>query len=727
MNSSRRQFLKAVGLGSAGLVVGVSLSSCSGSKPWPGAPGDGFQPDAFIHIADDGHITFFLPSVEMGQGTATGFTTLIAEELEVEPADIEVRHAGVHEDYGFLQVTGGSSSMRNFFQPLRQAAANARETLRDAVVEQLGVTASEITFEDSRIHVGGKHYHYGEFVAQAATLPLREDSELKPLAQSRLIGVDGLQRVDALAKVTGQAEYSIDFEHADVVKAAILHCPVRGGTVLRDNRKQVLAMPGVIKVVDLDSGVAVVAQHYWQAKKAVQALAVEWQLPALATQTSSVIKQNLIAALDDEGAEHVSEGDVQAAIDEAEVQLSADYYVPYAAHATMEPMNCAAHINNGELTIWAGTQSPAITQAVGAYTADMALDNVHVHTPWLGGGFGRRLENDYVVETVQIAQQLEQAVHLVWSREEDMRNDFYRPVSTARISAGVNKQGELHGWSIKRAGPNVLAYSMEGILGPISPVMLPDGMREWLSNSGHNLFENWMIDFTSVEGLEGEYDVPHREVRHVTIDPGLRLGSLRSVGASFSGFFKESFIDELAQASNIDPLEFRLNNSKANPRFNAVLALLKKESGWPRATTPGAHLGVAAHFSFQTYVAQAVEASVINGQIKVHKVVCVVDCGTVVNPDIVRAQMESGIVYGLSLALYSNITLDNGAVQQSNFHDYPVLRMNECPIIEVHIVDSTEPPTGVGEPGVPPIPAAVANAVFSATGQRLRELPLRLT
>ena len=731
MNSTglaRRQFLKTVGVVGAGLVIAVPLTSCSSSKPWPGAQAEDFQPNAFLQIADDGHITFFLPSVEMGQGTATGFTTLIAEELDVNPADIEVRHAGVHKDYGALQVTGGSSSIRNFYLPIRQAAADARETLRRAAAQQLKVEESAISFDNGLIHLGQQSFSYGEFVDLAATLSVSTESPLKPGTEYRLIGKEGLQRVDALAKVTGQAEFGIDFEHANMLKAAVLHCPVIGGVVVSDNREELLALDGIVKIMTIDSGVAVIAQQYWQAKNAVSLLKAEWQLPELSTQSSAAIKQDLTMALEQDGEEHILEGQGHAAVAAASKQITADYYVPYMAHATMEPMNCAAHISDGKIDVWTGTQSPSLAQAIASFVSGIDTDNIRIHTPWLGGGFGRRLDNDFVAEAVQIAMHLEQPVHLVWSREDDTRNDFYRPVSMARMSASVNDNGELHAWSVKRAGPNVLPYSAESALRSMLPGFVPSAMNDWLSRSPHSVFANWIVDMTSVDGLDGEYTVEHREVRHVTIDPGLRLGSLRAVGSSYSGFFKESFIDELAHHASQDPLEFRLRNSPEDSRFKGVVERLASVCDWQGGVGEGGRFrGVAAHLSFDTYVAQMVELSVDEQGIHVHRVVCVVDCGLVVNPDIVRAQMESAIVYGLSMALLGEITLEQGAVQQSNFHDYPVLRMSECPNIDVHIIESAESPTGVGEPGLPPIAAAVGNAIFAATGQRLRSLPFRLS
>ncbi len=724
----RRAFLKVSALAAGAIVVGIPLAGCSSADDsWPGMRPGTLQANAYLQIDRAGQITLFLPRVDMGQGTAMGFATLIAEELFVEPQALEIRHAGVHRDYGTVQVTGGSASMRDFYQPVRQAGANTRALLRRAAAQKLSVAEDSLRFADGHIIAAAGRHHYGEFVAEARDLELPDGEPLVADADLRLIGKQQGPRVDALAKITGAAEFGMDFEFQGMKKAMVLRCPVIGGTVGRSNAEAVLASSGVDAVFPISTGVAVLGDSVWQLKAALEQLSVEWVLPeTLALQSSGAIHRRLQQALDEEGDQSSIEGQGRAALEAVPYTLTADYYVPYLAHATMEPMNCAVALRDEGMDLWVPTQAPGLARNIAAYTAGIDPESVEVHTPWLGGGFGRRLDNDYVAEAVEIARYSGEVVHLLWSREDDMQHDFYRPVSMARLQAGISADKRLTTWSIKRAGPNVLAYTIQGSLPTMLAPYLPDGFAHWLGDRAHTLFADWTVDFTSVDGLDGEYDITNREVRHVTVDPGLRLGSLRSVGDSFSGFFKESFIDEIAHYLSRDPLQFRLEYSQHNPRFQAVLRRVAELANWNGKRRPGRYLGLAGHFSFESYVAEIAEVSIDGEEIKVHKVYAAVDCGRVINPDIVKAQVESAVVYGLSAALYGEITLEQGAVQQSNFHDYPVLRMADCPAIEVSIIASQEAPTGIGEPGMPPIAAAVGNAVYAATGRRLRSLPFDL-
>ncbi|NIB42210.1 xanthine dehydrogenase family protein molybdopterin-binding subunit [Pseudomaricurvus alkylphenolicus] len=434
------------------------------------------------------------------------------------------------------------------------------------------------------------------------------------------------------------------------------------------------------------------------------------------------------SALDtEEGDKAEKIGDGAQALGRADKQIEADYRAPYLAHATMEPMNCTVRIDQDRCDLWVGNQAPEMVRDVAAYYAEVHQDKVQVHSTFLGGGFGRRVSLDYVAEAVSIAKASGLAVQVVWSREDDIRHDYYRPASMARFKAALDEQGRIESWFVKRAGPNIMPYMIDDVFDTMVPGFVPDGLADWMSKRGYGLYDGILLDHASVEGLFEDYDIPNKEVRHITRDPGLRTGYWRSVGHSFGGFCKESFMDELALAADRDPVEMRLLHSQSDPNLHQVIEVAAEKSNWGQPLPTNHFHGIAAHTSFNSSVAQVAEISIERNQIKVHKVTCVVNCGTAINPDNVRAQMESGIIFGISAALFGVITLHNGQVEQSNFHDYPMVRMDDSPQIEVHIIESDEDPTGVGEPGVPPIAAAIGNAVYAATGKRLRQLPLKLS
>lgn len=738
----RRSFLKLLGAG--GLML--SMPTLASDMPLLYSQGDALMSDGVLQITPSGEIVFLMPRAEMGQGTNTGLTMLIAEELDTPPEMITVLHAGVGEEYKNplfgMQMTGGSTSIMAHFEPLRKTAATAREMILQAASEQLNMDPGSLSIRDGKLWFAEKSYGLGDFVTRASQLQPPEKVVLKANGNLRFIGKKQ-KRIDALAKVTGKARFGIDVgsPSGDTVinasdqnipnlkRAALLRCPVIGGTVKSVNADAVKNLEGVQQVVPIFNGVAVVAEHYWQAKKALAELQVEWDLPELAKHSSADIRKTFEAALSEEGQTAFEQGDSKTAIASANKKHSADYHAPYLAHATMEPMNCTVWLQDNVADIWVPTQGPDASQSVASEYCDVPRDNIRVHSTFLGGGFGRRVNQDYVAEAVAIAHASGLPIQLVWSREDDMRNDFYRPAASARMSAAINDAGKIDAWDVTRVGPNITGYTIDEMAGMFLPEFLPGGFVDWISKRGHGVFENWTVDHSSIEGLWEEYSIANKTVRQVTVDPGLRLGFWRSVGHSFSGFFKEGFFDELAIVAEEDPLAYRLSHCDDMPRLAAVLKKAAEMSNWQereKLAAKGRFLGIAGVFSFNSYVAQVAEVSVEAGQIKVHKVYCAADCGRVVNPDGVAAQLEGGIIFGLSAALSGSITLKDGAVEQSNFHDYPVVRMNEAPEIDLHIMPSTQAPTGAGEPGVPPIAPAVANAVFAATGQRLRELPLRL-
>ncbi|MBE1299331.1 MAG: molybdopterin-dependent oxidoreductase [Alteromonadaceae bacterium] len=726
---SRRSFLKASGVATGGLVVATSLQGCgSSAKPVPYAKD--FQPNAFLQVSAKGDVLFLIPNAEMGQGIKMGLSTLVAEELNMAPAAVETKFAGSHKAYNMpsmgAQITGGSTTIKERFLPLRQAAASVADVMLSAAARDLGVAKSELTLRNKQIVHAGKQYDWAQFIATAKTLPVAESIALKSPKDFTLIGKDRTPRTDAIAKVTGSAEFGMDVKVPNAKVAVVVASPVYGGSVKSFDATNAKSMSGVQHVVTIFNGVAIVADTYWQARQAAKSVSVEWNNPELAKYSNSNLETELQQALDsEEGLNAFEQGDTEKAFAKAKKTHSAQYKAPYLAHATMEPMNCTVQIKNGAMDVWIPTQAPGLAAQVASEHSGISRENIRIHSTFLGGGFGRRAGHDYLAQAAEIALQTGETIQLVWSREDDTQQGYYRPISWVKFDAGLDDAGKLSAWQVKRAGPNVFPYLADEVFGALVPEFLPKGMVDWISKRPYGVFADWTTDHSSVEGLYEDYDIENKTALHETVDPGLRCGFWRSVGHSFSGFFKECFMDEMAHEAGADPVAFRLSHLDGNPRLKRTVELAAEKAGWatPKA---GRALGIATHKSFESYVAQVAEVSVSGGQIKVHKVVCVIDCGIAVNPDIVKSQMESGINFGLSAALHQKVTLKDGAIEQSNFHDFQILRMNEAPDIEVHIVQSEEAPTGVGEPGTPPIAAAVANAVFAASGKRLRELPLSM-
>ena len=726
MKASRRNFLIGAGVVGGGLVVGFSMRGGPGAPPLRAMEG-AYAPNAFLQIGPDNVMRFYCARDEMGQGVTTGLATLIGEELDVDPARFVVELAGVHPAYanpamGGVQATGGSNSIMGHYLPLRQVGADTRQAIVLAAAAQLGVDAREIETDDGHVLVRGERHPYGAFVETARTLPMPEDTPLKPASEFRYIGKE-MPRIDSAEKAAGTAVFGIDVDVPDLHHAVVVRSPVAGGAVASFDATRTQGMPGVVGVVPVATGVAVVAAKYWQAKKAAESVEVEWNLPALAQVSSRQIEADYRHGLAEEGESAESEGDVDAAFAGTRT-VEADYWAPYLAHAPMEPMNAVVRIGDGEAEVWTGTQGLGLAQGLVARVTGLATEQVTAHNTYLGGGFGRRATMSHVVEAAEAALATGKPVQVLWSREDDIRSGVFRPASLMRIEAGIDADGIVAAWRAKRVGANIVPYALRGLLPGLFPG-LSDGVIDWAADSAGGLFANWVVEGPSVEGLAGDYDLPNREVRHVTRDHGLPTTVWRSVGHSFTAFAKESMIDELAAAAGADPVELRLRHTSNNPRLHNVIRIAGERMGQWRL--PRGHaLGIAAHGSFESFVAEVAEVSVSDGAIRVHNVLCVVDCGVAVNPDVVRAQMEGSVMYGLTAALHGNLELANGAIRESNFHDYPILRMNEAPAVEVVIVASEEHPSGVGEPGVPPIAPAVANAVYAATGQRLRSLPLRL-
>ncbi|GAB2878242.1 xanthine dehydrogenase family protein molybdopterin-binding subunit [Pseudoduganella ginsengisoli] len=703
--------------------------------------------NGWVAVAPDNTVTVAMARSEMGQGVLTALPMLVAEELDVPLAQVKLVQAPADKIYGNvaliadglpfhpddesrtrhgaewiiakvarelgINITGGSSSIKDLWLPMREAGATARALLIEAAARNWRVPAAECRTEDGHVlHGSGKKAAYGELAQAAAGMTPPANVRIKTPGQFRLIGASAPRR-DTPAKSNGSAVFGIDARPQGMLYAAVRMAPVFGGTVASSNTQAVLNMPGVKRVVDYSAalegqtgaraGLAVVAQHYWQARQAADALDIKWNDGPHASLSSDAIFRELGKRLDDGGGHTFHEAGDIGKLDGAARIVRAEYRAPYLAHATMEPMNCTAQVADGKVRLWVSTQSPAFAIDMAARAAGVKPEQVELDIKLLGGGFGRRLDVDFIVQAVAIAKQCGGLpVQVIWSREDDMRHDVYRPAALARFAAGLDAAGNLLAWDNQSAGAAIGHQFLKRNMG--MPGAGPD------KNSA-----------------EGEYDmpyeVPNQRIRHVNVESVAPVGYWRSVGHSHNAFFKESFIDEMAHAAGLDPVVFRRGLLQRHPRHLAVLNAAVDKAGAP---PEGRAHGVALHQAFGSIVAQVAEVSVAGKEIVVHRVVCAVDCGIAVNPGIIAQQVESSVVFGLSAALMGEITIDGGKVVQGNFSDYPVLRMNQAPKVDTVIMLSAEPPQGMGEPAVPPVAPAVANAVFKLTGQRLRSLPLKL-
>lgn len=741
---SRRDFLKA----GAGLVVGIALPGCTRSEPksasvalqTPGAPLEAaqlqhFHPNAWLSITPDNRIIFVLDRVEMGQGTMTSHPTLLAEELEVNPARIDIVFAeGVGGPYvnaapnPAVQITGGSSSVKNSWEPLRRAGATAREMLRSAAAKRLAVPLNEISAVDGQLlHTkSGRSVSYGDVCLAAASEKVGE-VQLKAAKDFKYIG-KSQKRLDLRQKVTATAQYGIDIRVPGMVYAFVLHSPTLRGAPGHVDDAACKAQPGVLATVVLPNGVAVVASHWYQAKAAAGHLKVEWQAGPLAnTQSADITRRYHALARDGAGKSVRSDGNAEAGFKAASKIIEASYEAPYLAHATMEPQNCTAFFNWDECEIWAPTQFPQLARETAARITGLAHERIRVNQTFIGGGFGRRIPQDYVEEAVRVSMAIKKPVKVLWSREEDMRNDFYRPAAVNYYKAGLGKSGEVTAFLARVVTESIVAASALDFISTMSPTWLPHGAKRVSAGMAGKAYRSIVPDGTTTEGTASfAYAFPNHQVEYINQDNGIPIGFWRSVGHSFNAFMTESFVDEMAHAAGADPYAFRRHLLQGSPRLLGVLDLAAAKAGWNQPAAQGVFRGIAVARSFESDVAQVVEVRVTGKEYSIVRIVAAVDCGLVVNPDIVRAQVESAIIFGLSAARYGQIDIHNGQVQQSNFHDYQVLRCNECPPIEVYMVPSEAPPTGIGEPGLPPLAPALANALFAATGQRLRKLPLAL-
>ena len=711
VNVGRRNFLMTGAVLGGGLILGVYLPGCKKTGEETTARAEPFVPNAFIRIDPDGVITILCHKSEMGQGVYTALPMLVAEELEADWDTIRVEQSKVapaydHTQFGPMMVTGGSTSVRSEWERLRQAGAAARMMLVSAAANRWKVAADSCRASRGFvIHADGKQrFSYGQLTSDAAKLAPPEDVQLKSPDRFELLGKP-LQRLDLPAKINGQAVFGIDATVPALLAAVVARPPVFGGQVKSFEATAAMKVAGVRGVFPIDLGVAVVADGFWAASRGRDVLRVEWDLGPLADLDSARQGQQYRELAANPGAVAAHRGDVAKAMDGASLTVEAVYEVPYLAHAPMEPLNCVADVRPDRCEIWTGTQMQTGDRDAAAAITGLPKEKIDLHTTFLGGGFGRRAVPDshFVREAVQVSQAAKVPVKLYWTREDDIHGGWYRPRAFNALAAGLDAAGMPVAWRHRI----VCQSLMKGT--PFESAMIHDG-----------------IDETSVEGAaDSPYEIPNFLVDYHMAPEGVPVLWWRSVGHSFTGFVKEGFIDELAHAARQDPYQYRLRLLREHPRERGVLDLAAEKSGWGGPMPEGRGRGIAMHESFGSYIAQVAEVSLAgDGKIRVHKVTCAVDCGRTVNPDIIAAQMESAIVFGLSAALHGAITFRNGRVEQSNFDDYPVLRMNEMPEVAVFIVDSREAPGGVGEPGVPPIAPAVANAVFAASGVRLRQLPM---
>jgi isoquinoline 1-oxidoreductase subunit beta len=703
IDTSRREFLKTSALAGGGLIVGFTLP---GAARFAEAAGKEARMSAYLRIAPNGGITVVCGLSEMGQGVHTAIPMLIAEELDADWSRVRVEQAPVDQAFANpifgMQATGGSTSVRGHWEPMRKAGATARAMLIAAAAQTWKADAADCRTEKGMvIHKSGKKLSYGRLAEKAAKLKAPKDVKLKDPAQFNLLGKSGTKRLDTVAKSTGKAKYGLDVYLPGMLTAVIAHPPVLGGKVVSVDDAKAKAVRGVRKVVQIPSGVAVLADGYWAAKLGRDALEIKWDDGANASLSSEGISKTLSAGALAGGAVGRNEGDFKTA--KPAKKIEAEYEAPYLSHSCMEPLNCTAWVRKGEVEVWVGTQSQGPAQGILAQVAGVAPGKVKVNTMYLGGGFGRRFAPDPVINATVLSKITGKPVKLVYSREDDTRGYFYRPASVTRMTGGLDASGGAMLFTANVASPSI----MEGSHFMKLP---PDG-----------------VDAFGVEGIRDcPYDIPNLHVEYSRQEPGgIQVWFWRSVGHSQNSFFLESFVDELAHEAGKDPFEFRRSLLSKQPRYKGALELAAEKAGWGKPLPAGVHRGIAVVSSFGSWCAEVAEVSVgADGTPKVHRVVAAVDCGMTVNPDIVKRQIESAIAYGLTAALYGRISFKDGQVEQSNFHDYRMLRIGQMPQVEVHIVPSLEAPGGIGEPGTPPIAPAVANAMFAATGKRIRKLPI---
>jgi isoquinoline 1-oxidoreductase beta subunit len=693
-NLSRRGFLA----GAAGLVLGFALPERSKLQAQGFGPPPAGKPWAYVRIAPDDRVTFMITKGEMGQGPMTALSQLLAEELDCDWSKVHAEFPPVNPTLYGRQTVVGSISVRTMWGPMRTAGATARAMLVDAAAQRWGVNKSQCRTEPGWVvnTATGARLNYGALADAAAKLPVPENVPIKDPQQFRLIGKP-VKRLDTPDKITGRALFGLDARVPGMSYAVIARCPVFGGKVASFDAAKAKTVPGVKDVVQISAGVAVVGDSTWSAMQGRRVLDVKWDEGSASSLNSAGIRAMFVAKAKEPGAPARKAGDVEAGLAKAAKKLEAVYEVPFLSHAPMEPMNCTAHVRASSADVWAATQSMTSARELAAQAVGLAPEQVDFHTMFMGGGFGRRGEGelDYVPEAAELSKKLGTPVKVTWTREDDMQHDMYRPASYVEFAGGLDAEGWPVALSARIACPSFA------------------GLRNG-------------VDFAAVAGLADlEYAIPDVLIDYRPANTPIPVSFWRSPGAVQNTYFAECFLDELCVAGGKDPVEVRRRLLTKSPRLLAVLNLAAEKSGWGKPLPAGRFRGVAVGTDVGSFVAQVAEISLTKGKVKVHRVVCAFDCGQVVNPAILRQQLESGIIFGLSAAMKGEITIERGRVQQANFNNYDVMRIDEIPDIEVHVVPSLENPGGAGEASVPCIAPAVVNAIFAATGKRVRKLPIR--
>lgn len=697
---SRRQFIQQSAATTGAFVLGMYLPLTSDAATNPASL---TVVNAWVQITPDNQITLICARSEMGQDVYTSMPALLAEELNIPLSMVKVQIAGVAPIYinALLggQITGGSSSVREAFDKLRIAGAATRSVLVQAAANRWSVPITDCKAMNGKVsHAGGKSATYGELAAEAAKLPLPEKPALKSPANFMVIGKESMRRLDTPAKVSGTAVFGIDVKIPGMAIASLAQCPVIGGTPRSVDSADAMKVSGVIKVVQISDGVAVLAKNFYAARKGRDALKVTWNEGAGASISNAGMRKQLESGLTKPGAVIQAKGDATAALGNGK-QLSAQYFMPYLAHSTMEPVNCSAVVADGKCRIIGPIQFQQGAQAVAAVATGLKPEDVTVETTFLGGGFGRKLELDFIRQAAEIAKASGMPVKMLWTKEDDITHDFYRPMSVHQMDASLSSEGKISALKTKMVSQSVTARAF--------PAFVKDGNDPFMVEGSANL----------------TYEIPNLEVRNVIEDSGIRVGYWRSVSNTLNAFAVESFMDEAAKAAGKDPVAFRLSALSKEPRAAAVLKMAVQKSGYKAGSK---RFGVAQMECYGTYSACVVELDPYAASTMVKKITFVSDCGIAIHPDQARAQLTGGILYGLGAALYDEITIEQGRVQQSNFNNYPSIRMNQAPIVEVHLVASQEKPGGLGEVGVPLVAPALVNAIAAATGKRIRELPIKV-
>lgn len=701
---SRRGFLTSAAAVSGGLVIAIYLPGCSKTENAAknSGPPRTVEANAWLRIGTDGAITILCDRSEMGQGVHTSLPTLIAEELGVAPERIRVEFAPAGEAYvnSLLgtQVTGGSTSVRDAWDKLRMAGAEARERMVAVAASQWGVPAARCSVADGYVTFTNRRAAFGDLVEAAAALPKPANIQPRSPDTWRYIGKPQ-KRLDTASKVDGTAQFGIDVRLPDMLHAALAQSPELGATVESFDGEKAKGMTGVRHVVQTSAGVAVIADTWWQAKQARDALAIKWKSGPAAKLNNAAIFAGLRSAANGQGKEVRNDGDASAALRSAAKRIDAVYELPMLAHATLEPQNCTAEFKDGNCHIYAPTQVQLIAQAEAARAAGLPVEKVFVHTTFLGGGFGRRLDVDFIAPAVECAKAAGKPVKLIWTREDDMTHDKYRPPARNACSAALDDQGNLSAFKLQLVAPSITARW--------APAVVKDIVDPFAIEAAHNY----------------PYGAPNVRIDYVRHEIGIDVGYWRSVSHALNCFTVESFMDEVAQAAGKDPFQFRYDLLAKQPRWQAVLDAAAKKAQWGRAAE-GRHQGIALMSGYDTYVAQVAEISMEGNKLSIHKIVCAIDCGQMLNPDTVRAQAEGSIIFGLTAALYNDINVESGKVKERNFDTYRLMRINEVPDIQIYLLDSKEKPGGMGEPVVALVAPAVCNAVYAATRKRLRSLPV---